>query len=275
MGKKTKSFSTLSLILIIFAVILIAVVIFGFATKWNFFSKDNYEPFNQKFLKKIEDGKKRLIAQISKVNCKKSGNPGLCRKNWKTCADRCVDIQVPDLLKLQSLQGQPLKQMNYIKDSMLPDGQGGGRQFKPGECQGTQDISSLEKTDNCGTRLKKNAIDCQGMIIDHLIHKSSEKSLDSQKTCKTKTTEIKGYIQDIKQNYLQYWNQQITDTEKARQKLESCFEYSEHCTEAKKNVQQYLDYCKSFKKFWEDIIKEHEDHLKDIQMEYETGIVMG
>ena len=277
MSKKTKSFSTLSLILIIFAVILIAVVIFGFATKWNFFSKDNYEPFNQeilkKMLKKIEDGKKLLIAQISEANCKKSGNPELCKKNWKTCANRCVDIQVPDLLTLQSLRGQPLKQMKYIKDNMLPDGKGGGRQFKPGDCQDTQDISSLEKTDNCGTRLKENAINCQGMIIDHLIHKSSEKSLESQKTCKQKRDEIKGYIQNIKQYYLSYWNQQIADARKAQKKLESCYEYSEHCTEAKKNVQQYLNDCNSFKKFWEDTIEEHKDHLKDIQIEYETGIV--
>lgn len=227
-------------------------------------------------MKKIEDGKKRLIAQISEVNCKKSGNPELCKKNWKTCANRCVDIQALDLFELQRLQEQPLEQMNYIKGRMLPDGQGGGRPFKQGECKDTQDISSLEKTDNCGTIIKKNAINCRGMIIDHLIHKSSEKSLESQKTCKTKTTEIKGYIQDIKQNYLSYWNKQIADTEKAKQNLESCSEYySEHCTEAKKNVQQYLDNCKSFKKFWEDIIKEHEDHLKEIQIEYETGIVMG
>ena len=269
MSKKTKSFSTLSLILIIFAVILIAVVIFGFATKWNFFSKDNYEPFNQNLLKKIEDGKKRLIAQISEVNCKKSRDPKLCKKNWKTCANRCVDIRLPDLVTLQ--KKNPLEQMNYIKSNMLPDGKGGGRQFKKGECQGKQDISSLEKTDNCGTSRRENAINCQGMIIDHLIHKSSEKSLDAQKTCKTKTREIKGYIQYIQQNYLSYWKEQIADTAKAKQNLESCSEYySEHCTEAKKNVQQYLDDCKSFKKFWEDIIKEHDDHLKDIQMKYET-----
>ena len=272
MSKKTKSFSTLSLILIIFAVILIAVVIFGFATKWNFFSKDNYEPFNpEELLKKIEDGKKLLIAQISEANCKKSGNLELCKKNWKTCANRCVDIKNEDLSTLQSLQ--PLEQMNYIINNMLPDGQGGGREFKTGECQDTQDISSLKKTDNCGTRLKKNATNCQEMIIDHLIHKSSEKSLESQKTCKEKRDEIKGYIQNIKQYYLSYWNQQIADTRKAQKKLESCYEYSEHCTEAKKNVQQYLNYCNSFKKFWKAAIEEHKDHLKDIQMEYETGIV--
>lgn len=274
MSKKTKSFSTLSLILIIFAVILIAVVIFGFATKWNFFSKDNYEQlspqdFLKKMLKKIEDGKKLLIEQISEANCKKSGNPELCKKNWKTCANRCVNIQNKDLSTLQSLQ--PLEQMNYIINNMLPDGQGGGKKFKTGECQDIQDISSLEKTDNCGTRLKENATNCQGMIIDHLIHKSSEKSLESQKTCKTKKGEIKGHIRNIKQNYLPYWKRQIADTRKAKQNLESCFEYSEHCTEAKKNVQQYLDNCKLSKKFWEDTIKELEDHLNNIQKEYETG----
>ena len=164
-----------------------------------------------------------MIAQISEANCKKSRDPKLCKKNWKTCANRCVDIQVPDLLKLQRLQGNTSEQMNYIKNNMLPDGKGGGRTFKTGECINTQDISSLEKTDNCGTTLKKNAINCQGMIIDHLMHKSSEKSLDAQKTCKEKTRETKEYIQNIKQNYLPYWNQQITDTKKAKQKLESCF----------------------------------------------------
>ena len=275
MSKKTKSFSTLSMILIIIAVILIAVIIFGFATKWNFFSKDNYEPFSQEFQKKIEQGKQTLITQIAEANCIKSGDSELCKKNWNVCANRCVDIQVPDLLKLKSLQGKPLEQMNYIKNNMLPDGKGGGRQFKQGKCQGTQDISSLETADNCGTTLKKNATNCQGMIIDHLMRKSTEKALDAQKLCKEKTKETNNYIQNIKKYFVPYWNQQVTETEKIYQKIKSCSEYSEHCTKAKKNVQQYLNDCNSFKKFWEDTIKANEDYLKDIQMEYETGTVMG
>ena len=52
-----KKSNTGMIIAIIISVIVIGIIIWGFLTKWKFFSKNNYEPFSQEFLKKIKDGK--------------------------------------------------------------------------------------------------------------------------------------------------------------------------------------------------------------------------